>query len=141
MTPRTEDQNKIFHALIGQHKIDKEDKAQLVSIHTGGRTTSSAAMSQAEMAKAIKRLEAGNEASIKKMRAKVYCIARDIFGMKTDDKWEQKHYDAVDTFMRRTFKNPLRHVPQWQLPDAVTAMEAWRKTTTQAMVNNILNNI
>ena len=136
---RTQAQNAAFHQLLTLHKFDREDKAELVYLVSGERTRSSAELSMAEMATAIKRLEAGNQASMKKMKAKIYNIARDIFGMKGTDAWGQKHYDAVDTFMLSKFKTRVCFLTYEHLPDAVTAMEAWRKTATKKLVKTLLN--
>ena len=45
---RTLAQNKQLHGLLNRLGIDSEQKAELVALHTGNRTTSSAAMSYRE---------------------------------------------------------------------------------------------
>lgn len=141
MTPRTKEQNAIFHRLLTRHKFDKEDKAEFVFMLSGERTRSSAELSYEEMQKGIDRLQAGSESSMKKMKAKIYNIARDIFGMTLTDQWEQRHYDAVDTFMKRTVKTRVCHMSYEQLVVAVTAIDAWRTSATKQMIDNLLNQL
>lgn len=123
---RTKAQNARFHLLLGQRKFDAQDKAELVRMVTGGRTGSSAEMTVAEMQLAIERLADAQVGSIKKMRAKIINIARDIFGLADGDVWGQGHYDRLNVFLVDKFKVPLHRLPYEQLRNAVTAMEAWR---------------
>ena len=87
---RTLEQNAKFHKLVTLRKLDKEDKQALVLDCTGGRTNSSAAMTVEEMALAITLLDSEQTSSIKKMRAKMIHLARDIFSLAPKDKWEQE---------------------------------------------------
>lgn len=136
---RTLEQNKAFHALLTQRKFDREDKDALVLLITGGRTNSSSQMTVDEMRVAIERLQDANTSSLKKMRAKIYLIARDIFGIAEGAKFEQKDYDAVDAFMVRNFKAKLYLVPYEMLPKAVTAMEAWREWARKKAIETVLS--
>ena len=134
---RTLEQNGKFHKLIGLRKLDKEDKSALVLECTGGRTASSAAMTVQEMALAITILDSEQTSSIKKMRAKMIHIARDIFSLAPKDKWEQMHYDRLNAFLLGKFKAPLHKLTYSQLPNAVTAMEKWRDYATKVMVDEL----
>lgn len=135
---RTKDQNAIFHRLLTLRKFDREDKAELVRTITNGRTTSSSQMTVDEMRVAIKRLQDDQDASLKRMRAKIINIAKDIFGLGNRD-WEQKHYDALNAFLIKTFKVPLHRLTYTQTVDAVTAMEKWRESDMKKMLNSILH--
>ena len=106
---------------------------------TGGRTDSSAAMTVEEMALAITLLDSEQTSSIKKMRAKMIHLARDIFGLAPKDKWEQEHYDRLNTFLLAKFKAPLHKLTYQQLPNAVTAVEAWQAWEMKQVVKNLLN--
>ncbi|GAB3735034.1 hypothetical protein [Spirosoma lituiforme] len=138
---RTLQQNSRFHTLLTLRKFDREDKAELVKACTDGRTTSSSDMSIDEMAKAIEILDDEQTTSIKKMRAKIIHIGRDIFDLRPRDAWEQVHYDKLNTFLFGKFKAPLHKLSYLKLIDAVTAMEKWRESETKKMVNNLLNAI
>ncbi|GAB2586391.1 NinB/YbcN family protein [Spirosoma areae] len=138
---RTLEQNTKFHKLVGLRKLDKEDKQALVMECSGGRTTSSATMTVQEMALAITILDSEQTSSLKKMRAKIIHVARDIFGMAPKDVWGQEHYDRLNKFLLDKFKCPLHKLTYQQLPNAVTAMEAWRGWKTKKMVNELLNAI
>lgn len=138
---RTNEQNALFHRLIAQRKLDREDKAEFVKLLTNNRTATSKEMTVDEMKLGIERLQDASESSIKKMRAKIYKIARDIFGIADGDKFEQTHYDAVDKFMVDKFKAKLHRLPYETLPKAVTAMEAWREWRRKKDIENVLNPI
>ena len=137
--PRTREQNARFHALLTLRKFDKEDKAELVKVITNGRTDSSADMTYDEMALAIERLDSEQLSSVKRMRAKIIQIARDIFGLKPTDQWGQVHYDNLNTFLLKKFGTRLHKLNYQQLIDAVTAMEAWRDYETKKLVKQALN--
>lgn len=126
--PRTDEQNRVFHKLIGQHKFDPDEKAELVFLVSGERTRSSAKLTFAEMATAIKRLQGPIDSSVKKMRAKIYELYREIAGLppNTQYAFQQADYDAVNVFLVKKFGKPLHNLPHKVLPDAVTAVEAWR---------------
>jgi hypothetical protein len=140
MSTRTLSQNSRFHTLLTLRKMDKSDKIELVKTCSDGRTTSSADLTMDEMAAAIRILEDDQTTSVKKMRAKIINVARDIFGLVPKDDWGQAEYDKLNTFLRKKFKGAeLSKLTYEQLPKAVTAMEAWRKTETKNMVNQLLN--
>ncbi len=138
---RTLSQNSRFHTLLTLRKFDKEDKAELVRVVTGGRTTSSKEMTQDEMALAIERLDDEQTGSIKKMRAKIINVARDIFELNDRDKFEQKHYDALNNFLLKKFKAQLHKLDYHQLINAVTSMEKWRESELSKMLNALLNDV
>ena len=138
-TLRTTQQNSRFHTLLTLRKFDREDKAELVKTITNGRTTSSAQMTVDEMRVAIERLDDEQTTSLKKMRAKIIKIARDIFDMVETDQWEQRHYDALNKFLLKKFKVQLHKLSYDQLRNAVTAMEAWRESELKKMLNGFLN--
>lgn len=138
---RTVQQNSRFHKLLTLRKFDREDKAELVKVVTGGRTASSAQMTAAEMQLAIDRLQDDQDGSVKRMRAKIIHIARDIFGMSDREVWEQVHYDRLNTFLLKKFHCQLHKLRYEQLVDAVTAMEKWRDSELKKMLNGLLNGI
>lgn len=136
---RTKEQNKRFHTLLTLRKLDREEKQALVVDCSGGRVSSSADMTVAEMALAITILDSEQTSSLKKMRAKIIHIARDIFGMAPTDEWKQTHYDRLNEFLQKTFKCHLHKLPYQKLPDAVTATEKWRDWKTKQLVKDLLN--
>ncbi|RIV21362.1 hypothetical protein DYU11_18320 [Fibrisoma montanum] len=136
MTLRTLSQNSRFHTLLTQRKFDAYEKRELVLACTNGRTDSSKLMTVDEMAAAIKHLEDDQMTSIKKMRAKIINIAKDIFSV-TD--WEQKDYDALNTFLVKKFRAPLHKLSYNQLVDATTAMEKWRESAQNKMIEKLFN--
>lgn len=138
---RTNEQNSIFHKLLALRKFDKEDKAELVKVITGGRSSSSADMTVQEMALAISRLQDDQDASMKRMRAKIINIARDIFDLKKGDVWTQDHYNRLNVFLKKKFKAELSRLDHEQLRNAVTAIEAWHTSEMKKIVNNLLNSI
>ena len=140
-TIRTKDQNVKFHTLVALRKLDKEEKQELVKHFTGGRETSSTGMTQDEMAKAIAYLDDEQTASIKKMRAKILNIARDFFGLAPKDEFAQKHYDALNVFLKKKFKYPLHKLQYEPLRKAVTGMERWRDSDMKTMLNGLLNDL
>ncbi|WP_080058954.1 hypothetical protein [Spirosoma aerolatum] len=138
---RTNEQNTKFHALVALRKLDKEDKQALVLECSGGRVSSSADMTVEEMALAIQILDSEQTASLKKMRAKIINIARDIFDLKPKDDWKQEHYDRLNKFLIKKFKAPLHKLLYRQLIDACTAMESWHSSAMKKIVNDLLNGI
>lgn len=122
MIPRTPAQNERLHALIGQLRFDKEEKAELVKAFTNGRSTSSKDLTFAEADLLIKYLDNQQNGSIKKMRSKIINIAKDIGLVKGNElDWER-----LNKFLIDKFKQPLHQIPKDVLPKAVTAMEKWR---------------
>ncbi|WP_080058315.1 hypothetical protein [Spirosoma aerolatum] len=140
LTPRTKEQNSKFHTLLTLRHFDKEDKLALVQFYTGGRETSSSNMSMDEMAEAIKHLEGEQDASIRRMRAKIINVARDIFNLWPQDNWTQEHYDKLNVFLKKKFKAELSKLSYEQLRNAVTAVEKWRDSGTQKFLKDLLNN-
>ena len=132
---RTPAQNSRFHTLLSLRKFDREDKAALVHQCTKGRTESSKEMTIAEMKTAIEILDDEQQQSIKKMRAKIINIGRDIFGMAPADAWGQPQYDRLNTFLLGKYKRMLHKLSYADLVKATTAMEAWRDSETKRMVN------
>ena len=136
---RTTKQNSQFHSLLSLRKFGREEKAQLVTVITGGRTTHSSEMTYDEMELAISRLQDAQTGSEKKMRAKIINIGRDIFGLVPKDEWQQEHYDALNKFLVKTCKKPLHKLLYKELIVGVTAMERWRDSAMKTMVNDLLN--
>lgn len=122
---RTNAQNSRFHALIAARKFDKEEKAALVLTYTQGRSDSSADMTYQEMNEAIKHLEGLEMASIRKMRAKIINIAKDIFCVAD---MMQADWDNLNVFLTKKFKGKLNELDYETLRKAVTAMEKWKKS-------------
>ncbi|WP_338875685.1 hypothetical protein WBJ53_08665 [Spirosoma sp. SC4-14] len=122
---RTTAQNARFHALLTARKFDKEEKAALVLTYTQGRSESSKDMSKEEMAEAIKHLEGLEMASIRKMRAKIINIAKDIFRVAD---MMQADWDNLNVFLTKKFKGKLNELDYETLRKAVTAMEKWKQS-------------
>lgn len=141
ITLRTKDQNVKFHTLVALRKLDREEKQELVKHFTGGRETSSTGMTVDEMANAIAYLDDEQTGSIKRMRAKIINIARDIFGLDPRAQFQQAHYDALNKFLRKKFKEPLHKLQYEPLRNAVTAMEKWRESDMKTMLNSLLNDL
>ena len=135
---RTLQQNKRFHALIGLRKLDNEEKKALCLDVSNGRTDASSELKVEEMDQAIAMLEGQVVGSVKKMRAKVINVARDIFGMVPRDESGQQQYDALNAFLISKFKKPLHHLDYRTLVDAVTAVEKWRDSETKKMVKALI---
>ena len=129
---RTNAQNTRFHALITERKFDKEEKAALVLTYTQGRSDSSADMTYQEMAEAIKHLEGLEMASIRKMRAKIINIAKDIFCVSD---MMQTDWDNLNVFLTKKFKGKLNELNYETLRKAVTAMERWKKSEDKKRAN------
>ncbi|MEZ0611954.1 hypothetical protein ACAW74_25805 [Fibrella sp. WM1] len=139
--PRTLWQNNRFHQLIQQCKLEKDEKEELVYLVSGERTRTSAELTFHEMDKAIKRLEGPISKSIKKMRAKIYGLYRDIAELPPMEEYtfQQKDFDAVNSFLVRCFKLKLHELDYKTLTKAVTAMEKWHKWGIDKAVKRILN--
>lgn len=87
--------------LLLQRKIDKEDKSELVSNVSEGRTTSSKELTRIEMAKAIKHLEGEVTESRKKRMAKALSIARSLFMVVGTGK--EVNFDGLNAFGKKMF--------------------------------------
>lgn len=124
MKPRTLQQNERLHALVGQLRLDKEEKAELVKAFTNGRSYSSKDLTFAEADLLIKYLESQVDGSIKKMRSKIINIAKDI-GL---TKGGEVDWERLNNFLIKKFKKPLNQLTRDELPNAVTAMEKWRSS-------------
>ena len=122
---RTNSQNARFHALLTQRKLDKEEKQALVLTYTHGRSDSSTEMTSQEMAEAIKHLEGEEMASIKKMRAKIINIAKEIFGVAD---MSQVEWDNLNKFLLSKSKGKLNELHYETLRKAVTSMQMWKKS-------------
>lgn len=138
MPLRTLEQNKRFHTLIGQRKLDREDKAALVKECTDGRTTSSSEMTISEMKLAIELLDAEQTTSVRKMRSKIIAVYRDIVNYPEPQDLQQKHWDALNTFLISKFKAPLHKLSYKGLVDATTGIEGWKSSKIRATARCLL---
>lgn len=128
MSLRTQEQNKRFHQLVSQHKIDAETKLEIVKTASDGRCESSSDLSRIEMAKAIKVLEGRSEDQLKRMRAKALNLARSL-GLVSGEKpnidfsklniWIAKYYHKA-YFYEVTDTETLSKV--------ITGLENWRNS-------------
>ncbi len=116
--------------------MDAADKRELVADYTHGRETSSAKMTVGEMDALIKHLEGERQASLKKMRAKIINIAKDIFNVR---EMSQANWDALNVFLKAKFHARLDELPYEPLRNAVTAIEKWRDYETKKMTDALLH--
>lgn len=130
MKKRTETQNKKLHLLLSKAGLN-EEKPELVSFYTDGRTTSSRDLYFQEAEKLIKYLEGITQGSqptaaekADKMRKRVIAICYELGWIEpTEDQEERKMNMAfIDSFLKRRgyLKKPLNQFTAKELPKLVT---------------------
>lgn len=128
---RTQTQNKKLYALLNRLGIDKQVKAELVRQFSHGRTDSTAQMNYMEcqsliahLASQTKPLRQDLTEPVRRMRAKVVAIARDLGYIKV--KVHTTDWERFNSFMstRSCLKKPLSKYTVDELPQLVTQWES-----------------
>lgn len=130
---RLQSQNKRFHGLINDLKMDRDEKKELIREVSAGRCSSSKDLTAHEMQKAIEMLAGTYDSRIAKMAAKARAIASDIglIGVKDG----KPDYTAMNTFVMRTCKKPnMFQLTHNELCVLITALEKWRDGKTKQVV-------
>lgn len=134
---RTPEQNKRFHGLVQQLRLNPDEKASLVYQFSEGKVESSAAMNRYDMARLIKHLEGLVQASENKMRTKIVAIARELGCVQYRstgwdytglNAWIKKHY-GQETLFKLSYE---------ELVKAVTGMERWRDYELRKSVKQLV---
>lgn len=127
MRYRNPQQNNILHMLITQLGIDEEQKLDLISQYTSGRTTSSSKMYWNECQNLINFLNAQRgsvvnladrkrKRVIAQMRQAGYVLENGKADMKTIEKWVETH-----------FKQPFNAISSKDLSKVIVAAEKVKK--------------
>lgn len=131
MSIRNNQQNKRLHQLLGDLKLSKEAKEDLVYRFTNGRSTSSASMSVTECDAMInelaRNLKNSRAEKMDKMRKKIFSICHDLQWELPDGKVDQEKLN--NWLMKYGFKHkPLNDYSEKELPTLVTQFENLQKS-------------
>jgi hypothetical protein len=134
---RTPEQNKRFHALVQQLRLNPDVKADLVYQFSDGKVESSAAMNKYDMARLIKHLEGMVQASENKMRTKIVAIGREIGCVRYKaGSWD---YAGLNAWLKKHYgKESLFRLSYEELVKAVTGMERWRDYEQRKSVTQLV---
>ncbi|MGV3588116.1 MAG: phage protein GemA/Gp16 family protein [Adhaeribacter sp.] len=152
MKKRDENQNKRLHLLLGKAGL-MDEKPELVSFYTNGRTTSSRELTYQEADKLIKYLESITQSKQKataesadKMRKNIIAICYELGWIEPSDNPEERKINmaAIDSFIKQRgyLKKPLNDFTPKELPKLVSQfkqiLEHSKQTAGSKATKNLL---
>lgn len=130
--------NARFHQLIGQFKLDADEKKLIVRMASNYevKSESSKDLTDDQLKEAIKLLENRQNDSTKRMRAKAINLARELDLVKGEA--PKIDWTGLNNFTEKTFKKPFYELNQKQLRDCITALEKWQSYNQEKAVKALI---
>ncbi len=143
---RTKQQNKRLHKLLGELQIDAENKAQMVSSFTKGRTEHTSEMYYAEAQRMIEKLEEmSNKTQERQENELKQRLRRSVFRLMYDIGFLNSSMTNVDkiaeihAFMRRKtkFQRHFNNLTTDELTTLINQLQAIRRNYQQSQGLNV----